>query len=75
MGKRIRWWRTLAGQVVLTLAFAGAALVLVPPFVDRLPIPRGSVAWAILPWVLIVLIWVVIVRQLRARFRSRRTNG
>ena len=72
MAKRIRWWETRMGQVVLALAFAGAALILVPPLVDRLPIPTGSVAWAILPWVLILLLWVVIVRQFRARFRSRR---
>jgi hypothetical protein len=75
MGKRLTWWNTLPGQVILSFVFIGVALVLAPRIVDRLPIPTDSVAWAILPWILIVLIWVVMVRQLRTRGRQHRANG
>lgn len=74
MEERVKWWNTLPGQAMMALAFGGAAFVLVPQVIDRLPIPTDSVAWAILPWVLIALFWIVLVRQV-GRFRSRNTNG
>jgi hypothetical protein len=74
MREDVGWWNTRAGQVVLTLVFIAIAMGVVPRITDRIPIPTDSVAWAIVPWVFVVFFWIVLGRQMRARYRNERGN-
>lgn len=65
MKESAAWWNTL-GQLVLTTAGIGVALIVVPVIRDRLPIPTDSVAWLLLAWAAIGVCWVLVLRRIRA---------
>jgi hypothetical protein len=61
------WRSTPAGQIVLTVAAIVVTLTIVPRITRLVPIPTEPAAWALAPWVVIVVCWILMLRMMRAR--------